>query len=511
MKYFAELSHRLSGDIWPERRKLRVFHLLLAGVCLALCLPIWAVDYAPLLDWPNHFARAYILANYHRVPEFREAFVINSYWRPNVGLDWLGAWLLKVVPPVIASKILLSVLVVLFVIGTYMLTRSLWGTPTVGVILATYFVYNTMFLYGFSNYFLGVGLFFVALAVWLDERIHMTLRLFLSALLGFMCWFAHLTAYGFLCAGVILSTITQYSGQQCYKRTLLGLLPLAGGFIATVVYVTELDKVGRVGNLRWEGIVSKALGASYLFASYNFVVDALFAAGFASMGLLAYLLSSRQKSVLLMSLFTVFVVAFLFMPTAGFAGTWAIDRRLVLPAAVCVLLPIGTLRSQRWVIPATFSFVLVLARCLWVTSIWYPLGQEITQQVRLLSGSLEPAGRVYPVTLLETNDKAAWMRQMAFRHSICYAILSTHLIPANLHADPAQHSLFWRHAEARVGYKDITPPFPVPGDVLNPQFIGRHWDYVVGYRLTPSYEQFLCNHFRLIARYERTWIFATKR
>ena len=42
-----------------------------AFVLLFLILPIWLVQMPPLSDYPNHFARFYLLLHWHEQPELQ--------------------------------------------------------------------------------------------------------------------------------------------------------------------------------------------------------------------------------------------------------------------------------------------------------------------------------------------------------------------------------------------------------------------------------------------------------
>jgi hypothetical protein len=50
-------------SLTSNTRILRI--LLLALIAVALLFPVWLVRYPPLLDYPNHLARSFVLAHLH--------------------------------------------------------------------------------------------------------------------------------------------------------------------------------------------------------------------------------------------------------------------------------------------------------------------------------------------------------------------------------------------------------------------------------------------------------------
>jgi len=486
------------------------FPIAVAVVCLLACLPVWIVEYPPLMDWPNHLARIYIIANYREEPAFQHEFVINSFWRPNVGLDWLGVLLFSFLPAGLVTKTILSLTLILFVLGSYALARTLFNAPTAGVLLSAYFVYNTMFLYGFMNYCFGVGLFLVAFAYWLAYRPLTTWRAVIIGLLSLACWFVHLTSYGFLLTAAVIASVLQ--NTESLKVRLLRIVPpLAGGIVPSFLYLLDLGQERSIGGLRWEGLTSKMLGVGYLFATYDFLVDGLFLGALLVLCLFAYRWGGYVRSRLLLTLVVLLALVYFVMPTAGFAGVWAMDRRTVLPALALLLLPLGRLSQGRERLLLLMTCLLVSARTVWIGTNWLPLSVQVKDYLSTIQAGVMRAGYVYPVTMLETLDKQQWIRQMCFRHAHCYLVPKLHLIPANLFAYADQHSLRWRRPEIVAAYGEVEPPFPLPEQAIDVQTVANHWEYVVGYRLTPAYLDYLSRHFELVVHRGDTRVFATPR
>jgi hypothetical protein len=394
-------------------------------VSVAFLLPISFTPYPPLPDWPNHLARACVLAEYANVPELQNAFEVRWDLLPNLGADILGTVLLYWLPHSLASKTILSLAVLLFVAGCISVSLGFHQRVSLTTVLALYFAYNFMFLYGFMNYMLGLGIFLLTYGYWLrSENNPSPKKVVLLAILGVACFFMHLSAFVFL----LLAIGTHVMISLLQRKLTLARLGYALGFviIPVLLFATYNLRYGEVPNsleLRWEGIHSKLKGLAYLFASYDFGIDALFA------GLLCLLLwsvPSLPTKLHWVGAVTgfVYMLSFLAFPTTGYVGTWAIDRRFVVPAAVLIVLSVGVVHfpPRRYALLLALASVLVISRAGWIWSQWMPLSTSIGQQVNLIQQVFSPGDWIYPIVMLERRDKQSWVKQMAFGHVICYAV-----------------------------------------------------------------------------------------
>ena len=58
-----------------------------ASVCAFLCLPLLSVTYPPLVDYPNHLARAHVLYHYADVPAYQARYYKVLEPIPNLAID----------------------------------------------------------------------------------------------------------------------------------------------------------------------------------------------------------------------------------------------------------------------------------------------------------------------------------------------------------------------------------------------------------------------------------------
>ena len=99
----------------------RGYWLALAGVTVLLCLPVATIEYPPLVDYPNHLARCFILHNYE-IPRYFAEYVRVLQPIPNLAMDLIVPPLLGVLSTSLAGRIFLMLEIVLFVIGILLFT-----------------------------------------------------------------------------------------------------------------------------------------------------------------------------------------------------------------------------------------------------------------------------------------------------------------------------------------------------------------------------------------------------
>ena len=137
----------------------------------SLVLPFLFVAEQPLLDYPNHLARTFILAHLND-----SAFHFSEYYRadwkpyPFILWDFLMVVLQQVLPVETAGKLLLMLITVLLPISVAWFLWQANRTEIKLSILACALSYYAMFLWGFIAYQLSVGLCFLMTGTWLWYR-----------------------------------------------------------------------------------------------------------------------------------------------------------------------------------------------------------------------------------------------------------------------------------------------------------------------------------------------------
>jgi len=159
-----------------------------AFVFLALALlqlvPIWSVHYLPTTDGPSHLYNAWVLRSLIRgdQPQLAQTFEID--WRPHP--NWIGtalmAALMSIVPPLVAEKLFVSLIVLLFALAMWQ-----YASSPAAAMIGLLFTFNWLLMMGSYNHCLGVAIYFIAVMTWWRRRE----RVWPLALLLVVCYFAN--------------------------------------------------------------------------------------------------------------------------------------------------------------------------------------------------------------------------------------------------------------------------------------------------------------------------------
>jgi hypothetical protein len=167
---------------------------LFAALAVLYCIPIWSVAHLPTSDGPSHLYNSWILreliaGNSGPIARY---FVIDAHPYPN----WTGhavlALLMCIVSPVVAEKILVSGIVLLFLAAAWMYSGTLNPAGRLFAFLAFPLAYNRFLQAGLYNFSLGVGICLCILPVWWRRRdLPNAKTVFLIVLLLLLCYFSH--------------------------------------------------------------------------------------------------------------------------------------------------------------------------------------------------------------------------------------------------------------------------------------------------------------------------------
>ena len=305
-----------------------------ALLAVVLAAPIWVVDYPPLVDYPNHLARCYILYHYKDVPSFGEYLDLDTRPVPNLAIDFFLLALQPLFDVRSAGKIFLTITLWLWLAGWHLLGCAIHGKPTWLALGGALAAYHSMFLYGFVNYAFGLGMFLVATAAWLQWCAHRSWQRFLIVtLLALACYFSHMSALLFL-AGTALA-VTLWDMLQQRKNTGMMLVLLTP---VLVPFAFFLRGGSSGGSIVWSSLTNKLVGSLCLFRGYDQNLDAGFIAVVAIFLFYLFRWPSQRRvcgSVMFAGLGCVFM--FLIAPYEIFGGMPA-DARFLPAAAALVIL-----------------------------------------------------------------------------------------------------------------------------------------------------------------------------
>ncbi len=165
--------------------------LLALVLAIVLAVPFLLVDVPPVLDYPNHLARLFVLAHPDD-PVLSQIYAPNWRILPNLGMDVIGVALLRVTDVHVGGRILLALSLFAPLVGVITYHRAVFGWLSLWPLAAGIVAYDGVFLLGFMNFQLSLGLALGGAAGWVALRRR-------GGWLPAIAWGAIAAAAAFLC------------------------------------------------------------------------------------------------------------------------------------------------------------------------------------------------------------------------------------------------------------------------------------------------------------------------
>ena len=306
-----------------------------AGV-LAL-VPLLVVTVPPLHDYPFHLARAEVIAALFGQVAHGTPYRLGSFALPNEAMDVVTLALTAVMSPLQAGRVVLGLVQLLLLSGTVALHYALHRRLSPWPLLAGFFLYNWIFLYGFTNYLFGVGAMLWAVAAWVAMAdASWTRRLAVGVVAAVVLLFCHLVAFGLFAVvvgGLALHDALGSRRGAFAARLLLPALPVLIGLVLFATLSPTADEVRQpVAYHAWWGW--KPLMAWRSLASGRPALDIM---TLGPVALLALLLLAWRRLTLapaMLAPLLLLATSFAVMPYALFGSLYG-DARL--PVAVLLV------------------------------------------------------------------------------------------------------------------------------------------------------------------------------
>ncbi len=199
-----------------------------------VALLVTLFKFPPLLDYPNHYARMWLLAGGIKEAPFPEIYAIE--WNrtfTNVGIDLLARFIGPVIGVSLLARILLFLAIVLPPLGAILLHRHLFGGSYYWQVGMLYLAWCATLIGGFINFQIGLGLALLFAAA--DHRLQpgSVLRLFLwRVAVSLLLTVVHIFSVGFFLAIVCG---LEFSWRLDVLASRAAVLRLAGRLAAATV------------------------------------------------------------------------------------------------------------------------------------------------------------------------------------------------------------------------------------------------------------------------------------
>jgi hypothetical protein len=374
--------------------------------------PLVLVDVPPLLDYPNHLARAIVLASAGTDPILSRMYAPHWAIIPDLGIDLVLPALLHVLPVHLAGRILLGVILLLPVLGVVAYSRAVFRTEAAWPLASALVAYNATFLLGFLNFVAGIGIALLLGAAWIVWRDQYPKGMAVIASFGtvslFFCHLAGLLFFFMLIGGYELERLWPERGKSIAAGARIrAILPSVVAPL-TLYLFSPLAPLSH--GIEWTSPIDKVRQLILPFANYVLPLDILttcLMAGF----LLACIATGRCRiapaSGAALALTT---VGFLAAPWA-FKGTYFLDTRFVILLGFLVFAAVLPVRLTRLAaISAACVFaVLFTIRMAVIGYAWHEHQHDLAD-LRAVIASVLPGARVMTVEVSPATAPSYWQR-----------------------------------------------------------------------------------------------------
>ncbi len=446
---------------------------LAAAVLLTLAVPFFAVAIPPVLDYPNHLARAFLLTLGQSDALLSQMYAPNWSILPNLALDLVLPPLLYVLPLDVAGRLILagSLFAPLGGAALYSIClfgKKSWWWPLCSAVVA----FNAGFLLGFMNFLYGLGAAFAVAALWLKWRERRPTAAVLGAAAGgaivFFCHIAALGLLGALIAGYEVDRLYPMlrRGDFVWRIFWRRGLAAAAVFVPAVLFYALSPTSDEVGAIVWppSPVVTKPV---FLFAAvmnYSLPLDLV-----SAIALLCVLWAGLRNGWLRLPLST--AVALALLATAYLATPFRIqggaffDFRfaVMIGYVLCAgLVETGAVPRRIGMAAVAGLVALAVVRIGALTVMWHGYDREVAE-MRAAVAPVPPGARVLVALVTATDAPEYWREARPVRRIDAVVATDSHL-PALLlaqrgafspliFADPGKQPI-----RVRAAFADLAPP-----------------------------------------------------
>lgn len=376
--------------------------LLYAFLFVAVAWPVLSVTIPPLVDYPNHLARAYILGAWDRTPALQEKFVLNWGIRPYMASDAVIGLLNLFLPIYDAGRGFILFVLLLFAVATLTLHRVLYGKVSALPAIVYLFLFNHALFWGFLSYLCGAALAILAFAGWIHFRPRSILyRIGAFPVVALILFFSHLfglVLYGLMVCGYeawrLLAT------ERDHRRILRDLPSVAVQFVAPGLLLINWVYSNRSldNAINFYGSVTDKLTA--LISPVHFGMPAVDFPIALFLGLLLVWMRGRKGVVFAPELrypLVLLIICAIAMPHV-LSDVWLMDIRLPLVAACLFAAGIRFEPSQAHAERNIVAIVavLVVIRSAFIAHAWHPIDKNF-DEFRAASKAIPASAKILVV------------------------------------------------------------------------------------------------------------------
>ncbi len=383
---------------------------VLVVLCLVLLAPLTLADVPPLLDYPNHLARLFVLASLPADPVLARFYMPHWAIIPNLALDLTVPPLLRIFPVHVVGRAVVGLILLLPVLGAVAYHRALTGRLSYWPLGSVLFAYNGALLRGFLNFIASVGLAMLLAAVWIawrDRRPSVAVVIGIAGAAAL--FFCHLI--GLLLFAILIG---------CHELLMLRTDPLNIGTLGrrigamAVVFVVPvaLYAVSDLGHMpndaEFRTVAGKAHAALMPVLNYLWPLDLITAA--LCVALPALCVARRWCAMPLRAAAAIMVLLVLFIASpTEFKGTNDLDTRFIVMVAFVVpaaLVPVALPRRVAWSVCIGF-LLLFGVRMTVLMTVWHDWAGYLAE-FRTVIAQTQPGDVVLTVRMSGAPRRREW-------------------------------------------------------------------------------------------------------
>ncbi|MBB3608614.1 hypothetical protein [Rhizobium sp. BK602] len=411
----AEPAHLPEAEVDPVRDGGAVRQrpgIVIAAFVALVAVFVAVFQFPPILDYPNHYARMWLLAGGITQPPFDRIYALD--WNrtfTNVGIDLAAYWLGPVIGVPFLAWSLLFLAIVLPPLGAIALHRRLFGGGYYWQLAILYFAWCATLIGGFLNFQIGLGMaLFFATA---DHALQPTNRaaLFLWRLLaGLLLTVMHIFSLGFymalVCGLEFSPTMAALKSPRDFARLcgrlIVAMLACALPAVCLYLYAPILpagnsaDLLGAVWNNSPSLILANLMSAIW---TYKAVVDMLLLIPL----VLVCTNAIRTRRLKLHAGLAVAAIGLLILACVSplhLLGTGWISWRFPIMAALAamaMICPLGRLPRRQALLLVIVLAGAVLGRTAWIGVNWWH-GQADVADIRTVLAAVPEGSAILPMT-----------------------------------------------------------------------------------------------------------------
>jgi hypothetical protein len=373
-------------------------YLALGAVTLS---PLLWVRVPPLVDFPSHLARMWILVHGSEIPALASNYGVHWRLVPDLAIDLIVPVFSMLMPVEQAGRLFVALTMLALIGGTATLHRAIHGRVGMWPVWAVLFVYNAELFWGFPNLFAS-GIYLFVFAGWIATR-HWRVgpRIATFAVVATLLCLLHLFAFALYALSVVSYEFgTRAELRRVSSRSFVAWAAVSFQFIpGLLVSYVSLGGPGRLSPGYDHPILSKlyALLTPFTFglvpAGFDFFLVPL------CLLFLAVAIGTRTLKLAPEMRLPVaaMIVASLLMPSVIGGGAFA-DIRLpvMLPFVIIASTRFGPLRNQV-IFPIVAVALTVFGVRIWTVSQAWGDYDRWFAEFRSASTAIAPGARVLVV------------------------------------------------------------------------------------------------------------------